>query len=1004
MLLTKDRLTILTSPKKAAAFESECKSVFGANVSGGSLELEIIIKDKSDDYKANYATLIAAAKLGITGTMKLGTFTKAQSQGAFTTGWGVAIAEAADIELVDVSSGFACASAVKDDKELLSGKNAARLSAKVMKLLKEEITKTIDEGNPPTHAALSDKMDKILDNPIAALKLSNVNEEDFEACYPPTIQSGGEYNLALGAESDQRTLSGDVIIASLGARFEYYCAHLTRTYFINPSAHVQKVYQLLLDVQQQVFKQLRDGTALKDVYAAAEQYIKEDSPNLLPYFTKSCGHATGIGLRDSSHVVSAKNVRHAKKNMMFVITVGFHNVPMELTEEEKAKKADGARALKAFSCAVGDTVVVGMKHQDAESWTTKAKSDWGKVSFDITGSDEEDEDQDDDDDVDAVSKKESRSRGASGARRSSRIDHEAMNAQKAKREELERKQLAVLKKRQEKALRDARDRAAKGGDGGGENNGLSEEEKSIETFKSSDQYPRNATTTPPKIFVDVDHECIFFPINGMSVPFHISTLKNATVTDERKVSFLRVNFFSPNDKGARNSAAPAIQHALAEFANQVFVKELVYRSEDARAINDHARQIKQLQKEFKMSMRETEEKKNIVEQVSLKKWPNDGSMGNIHQLKDISMRPKLGRGRRTNGTLQMHKNGLRFRCDMTRDQVDIIFSNIKHLIFQKCDKGSHVVMIHVHLKHQILLNKKKTSDISFYTEAIEASTALSKNRRNMYDPDEMDEEQRERKMRRLLNKNLLKFCKKVHTHVEGMDKVTFDVEQPYADLSFNGAPHREMCRLQPTVDALVNVTETPPFVVTLADMEHVHFEGVLANKKNFDMAIVMKDKTKVHRIQAIPMNELGCVREWLTDIGQTCTHGSVGMQWDKLLGQVREIPEDVFWADVDEDGEKKDVGWDFLNAEARQESDAEGEEEGSEFEADESEEEEEESDWQDEVDSEDSDALDDEAYSDEGSDAGESWEEMDKKAANDDKRKRYDRDDDQSSRKRSRRR
>tara|TARA_B100000780_G_scaffold268176_1_gene225889 strand:- start:6 stop:227 length:222 start_codon:yes stop_codon:yes gene_type:complete len=68
-----------------------------------------------------------------------------------------------------------------------------------------------------------------------------------------------------------------------------------------------------------------------------------------------------------------------------------------------------------------------------------------------------------------------------------------------------------------------------------------------------------------------------------------------------------------------------------------------------------------LQKEFKASMRETEEKKNIVEQVSLKKWPNDGSMGNIHQLKDISMRPKLGRGRRTNGTLQMHKNGLRFR-------------------------------------------------------------------------------------------------------------------------------------------------------------------------------------------------------------------------------------------------------------------------------------------------------------------------------------------------------
>jgi nucleosome binding factor SPN SPT16 subunit len=194
---------------------------------------------------------------------------------------------------------------------------------------------------------------------------------------------------------------------------------------------------------------------------------------------------------------------------------------------------------------------------------------------------------------------------------------------------------------------------------------------------------------------------------------------------------------------------------------------------------------------------------------------------------------------------------------MTRDMIDIIFSNMKHLIFQKCDKGSHVVMIHIHLKHQILLNKKKTSDISFYTEAIEASTALSKNRRNMYDPDEMDEEQRERKMRRLLNKNLLKFCKTVHNHVDGMKGVSFDIEQPYSDLSFMGAPHKEMVRLQPTVDSLVNVTETPPFVVTLADIEHVHFEGVLANKKNFDMAIVMKDKTVVHKVGMIPMKELG---------------------------------------------------------------------------------------------------------------------------------------------------
>ena len=124
-----------------------------------------------------------------------------------------------------------------------------------------------------------------------------------------------------------------------------------------------------------------------------------------------------------------------------------------------------------------------------------------------------------------------------------------------------------------------------------------------------------------------------------------------------------------------------------------------------------------------------------------------------------------------------------------------------------------------------------------------------------------------------------------------------------------------------------NIQSHIPAHISLADIEHVHFEGVSANKKYFDMAIVMKDKTVVHKVDMIPMKELGGLREWLTDIGKTCTHGSVGMQWEKLLSQVREIPEDLFLADVDEEGEAKDVGWDFLNAEARASSDDDGEEE-----------------------------------------------------------------------------
>jgi nucleosome binding factor SPN SPT16 subunit len=41
----------------------------------------------------------------------------------------------------------------------------------------------------------------------------------------------------------------------------------------------------------------------------------------------------------------------------------------------------------------------------------------------------------------------------------------------------------------------------------------------------------------------------------------------------------------------------------------------------------------------------------------------------------------------------------------------------------------------------------------------------------------------------------------------------FDI--PYRDLGFHGVPNREMVLIQPTVRCLVNLTETPFFIVEL---------------------------------------------------------------------------------------------------------------------------------------------------------------------------------------------
>ena len=135
----------------------------------------------------------------------------------------------------------------------------------------------------------------------------------------------------------------------------------------------------------------------------------------------------------------------------------------------------------------------------------------------------------------------------------------------------------------------------------------------------------------------------------------------------------------------------------------------------------------------------------------------------------------------------------------------------------------------------------------------------------MYDPDEMDQEQRERQLRKRLNEAFQGFCKKVEI-VSGKygNKKEFDI--PYRDLAFQGTPNKEMCTIQPTLNCLVNLTETPFFVVDLEKVDHVHFERITFSSKAFDVIIILKDFTKQPmRIDMIANADKDGRREWQLD-------------------------------------------------------------------------------------------------------------------------------------------
>lgn len=67
---------------------------------------------------------------------------------------------------------------------------------------------------------------------------------------------------------------------------------------------------------------------------------------------------------------------------------------------------------------------------------------------------------------------------------------------------------------------------------------------SIKCYNSKSQFPQDLKAN--KISVDSRANAILLPVFGMMVPFHVSLVKNISLSDEAGFSYLRINFNVPN--------------------------------------------------------------------------------------------------------------------------------------------------------------------------------------------------------------------------------------------------------------------------------------------------------------------------------------------------------------------------------------------------------------------------------------------------------------------------
>jgi len=197
-------------------------------------------------------------------------------------------------------------------------------------------------------------------------------------CYPPIIQSGGNYSLKFSAMSDKNPVHFGAIVCCLGARYKSYCSNIVRTLLVNPTDEVQvrlklskmylvrlnyefifdynatlffyqANYNFLCQVEEELLKNLVPGEKLCDVYEKTVEYVKKEKPNLADKLIKSFGFVIGIEFREHSMVIGPKCSTKILKGMVFNVSIGFDGLKNSAASDEGGKR---------YALFVGDTVII----------------------------------------------------------------------------------------------------------------------------------------------------------------------------------------------------------------------------------------------------------------------------------------------------------------------------------------------------------------------------------------------------------------------------------------------------------------------------------------------------------------------------------------------------------------------------------------------------------------------------------------------------------------------
>ncbi|KAG7257163.1 hypothetical protein CRUP_006032 [Coryphaenoides rupestris] len=521
--------------KKKVEFLKQVAVTKGNENANGVPPITLLTREKNESNKANFDKMMEAIK-GSKEGKTVGVFSKDKFPGEYMKSWNDTIT-AEGLEKVDISAVVAYTMAVKEDGELALMKKAAAITSEVYsKFFKERVMEIVDADEKVRHSKLAESVEKAIEEKKF---LGGADPSTVEMCYPPIIQSGGNYSLKFSVVSDKNHMHFGAITCAMGIRYKSYCSNLVRTLMVDPPQEMQDNYNFLLLVEEELLKELKHGSKISDAYNTVLEF------------------AMGIEFREGSLVLNAKNQFKLKKGMVLSISLGLADLVNKDGKKEEQKK---------YALFIGDSIQINEarkaccrsypNHQEEPATVlTPVKKKIKNVGIFLKNDDEEDEEEDADDAEELLGK---------GARSAALLADRTRNEMTA-----EEKRRAHQKELANQVNEEAKRRLT---EQKGEQQ-IQKARKSNVSYKNGSQMPREKDIRDMKIFIDKKYETVVMPVFGIATPFHIATIKNISMSVEGDYTTYRAsNLKAPGD--------PSVPSTNLQNAFRI-IKEVQKRLQDA---------------------------------------------------------------------------------------------------------------------------------------------------------------------------------------------------------------------------------------------------------------------------------------------------------------------------------------------------------------------------------------------------------------------------------------